>query len=188
MGDPPSEFAVLMSRVRSGDPEALQLICERYVGHIHRIVRRKLDERLRRQFDSLDFLQDVWASMVAISPDRFTFESPEQLIQYLAQMATNKVIDAHRQHLGTEKRDLNRQQVLDPASLNQVLNRQPTPSQVAVAQERWENLVNGLNPTQRSVVELLRQGHTYTEIGNRLNIHPKAIQRLVNLLSKRLET
>ena len=63
--------------------------------------------------------------------------------------------------------------------------RQPTASQTAAAGERWDELVGGLNPTHRQVLEMLRDGYTHAEIGLRLGFHKKTVQRLLQRLEGR---
>jgi DNA-binding CsgD family transcriptional regulator len=57
-----------------------------------------------------------------------------------------------------------------------------------MADERWVQLVAGLTPAQKQIVDLLRQGHTHQEISSMLGLHVKAIQRLVRKLSEQLES
>lgn len=186
MDNPNGEFARLMSRLREGCPEALQELCDRFGRHIRRAIRRKLHQQLRRQYDSLDFVQDVWASVLAVAPGKFTFQTEEELVGYLSQMAANKVIDTIRERMQTSKRNLDREEPLR-RSTNNIIGPSPTASQLAIADERWEQLVAGLTPIQRQIVDLIHQGHSYVEIGRFLNINPKAIQRLVRQLVERGE-
>ena len=69
------EFALLMQSVREGSQEAARTLFERYGPHIRRVVRRKLHQKLRPQFDSVDFVQDVWASFFAQQGRQASFES-----------------------------------------------------------------------------------------------------------------
>ncbi len=186
MSDSDSEFDRLMARLREGNREALEEMCLRYGGHIRQAIRRKLHQRLRRQYDSVDFLQAVWASFIAVPPEEYKFESSEQLVMYLSRLASNKVVDALRNRLETAKNDINREATKPPGA-DSLAAPQATASQVAIADERWEQLLQGLTPNQRQVVELLHQGHTYEEIGARLNIHPKVIQRLIRKLAERID-
>jgi RNA polymerase sigma-70 factor (ECF subfamily) len=196
MSDLQVEFTLLMERVRAGSPEAARELFDRYSGHVRRVVRRKLHQRLRPQYDSLDFLQAVWASFFAESLERYTFTAPEELIGFLSQLAYNKVVDAFRQRVQTAKHNLNRTysleredgRSLDPeCSADDLSVRQPTPSQVAIANERWERLLQGQPPQYRQILELLRQGHTHREIADRLGLHPKTIQRLLQKLTQRVD-
>ena len=68
--------------------------------------------------------------------------------------------------------------------------RNPSPSAVAIAKERWDLLLAKQNATVRAVVELRLQGVSFVEIAERLQIHErtarKAIERLTEILE--LET
>jgi RNA polymerase sigma factor (sigma-70 family) len=175
-----------MGRVRAGDTAAVQTLCERYGQHVLRAVRRKMHQRLRIRYDSQDFTQAVWASILAVSPDRFTFANPEELVRYLARMASNKVVDVYREQNGPT-RDVSRERPLDASGAPVADRRASTPSQVAIADERWEQLLSQVAPAHRAVVQMLRDGHTYLEIAERLHVHTKTIQRIVRNLSERLD-
>ena len=63
-------------------------------------------------------------------------------------------------------------------------SRNATPSQVAVANEEWERLLEGQPAHYRLALELLRRGHTHAETAARLGLNPKQIQRLVQKLNR----
>jgi RNA polymerase sigma-70 factor (ECF subfamily) len=153
---------------------------ERYGEYIRRVIRRRLDPRLRPQYDSLDFVQSVWASVLQLPADRCTFATAEDLIGFLVRVAYNKVIDAYRRQLGTLKRDATREQPLGDGSVG---GPEPTPSQVAMAEECWEQLLDGQPEEGRRVLELLRQGYTHQEIADRLSVSVRTIHRLLRKLS-----
>lgn len=54
-----TEFSLLMARVQSGDQQAATEVVQRYGEAILRVVRRRLDQRLRPEYDSIDFLQET---------------------------------------------------------------------------------------------------------------------------------
>src|SRR5947209_4307143 len=103
MSDDDQEFQALIQRLREGDAEAARTVYERYGEDIIRVVRRRLSRKLRSKFDSLDFVQDVWASFFARRPPENIFASPEALFAFLARVAQHKVIEATRQRLQTQK-------------------------------------------------------------------------------------
>src|SRR6516164_4549755 len=146
------DFERLMAGVRQGSPEAVREFVERCGPHVLRIVRRRLRPNLRRRFDSTDFMQSVWVSFFSQARDeRFKFDRPEALMTYLAQMAHNKVLDESYDQ-SSRKRDITRENSLDGSAAflaGQVTSRLPTPSQVAVAQETYARLVDGLDERQR---------------------------------------
>jgi RNA polymerase sigma factor (sigma-70 family) len=178
-------FARLMERMRSGCPDAARELFDRYSPYIRKAVRRLLHQRLRTQYDSLDFTQAVWLSFFTVPRDRYTFDTPDDLIGFLARVACNKVTEVFRQRLQTDKHNLNREVPLgedDRERPAEPSARQPTPSQVAMANERWERLLAGQPDHFRRVLELRRQGHTHREIARKLGVHAKVIQRLLRKL------
>jgi RNA polymerase sigma factor (sigma-70 family) len=184
------EFAALMERVRAGSQEAARELYDRYSDAVRRVVRLRLEERLRRQYDSADFVQSVWFSFFRTPAQDYTFPTPEALVAFLAQMASNKVSDTRRKSLGTQRRGDGREESLDatPApGQDQVLGETlaaptHTPSQYIMANERWQHLVDGLPPGHRRILEMLREGHSYAEIADLLGMDRKIIQRLINRL------
>jgi RNA polymerase sigma-70 factor (ECF subfamily) len=188
MSLPEDDFRQLMTRVRAGSEEAARELFDRYSGHISRVVRRRLHRRLRTQYDSLDFLQAVWASFFALPLDQYTFAHPKDLVRFLARMAYNKVVDVTRRRFGTFKYNINCELPIAEASgrpADQVAVHQPTPSQEVMAEERWEQLLEGLTPPFRRVLELLREGYTHKMIAQELGFHPKMIQRFLRQLADR---
>src|SRR5579871_2901574 len=158
MDDAPDDFGSLMRRVREGCPEAAREVFDRFSPHVRRVVRRHLAQRLRRQYDSHDFLQAVWASFFTTPADRYAFDRPEDLVNFLARVATNKVVDAFRSRTATQKNDVGREESARPMTdAADPPGREPTPSQLAIAEERWELLLRGQSPEYRRVLELFRQ-------------------------------
>jgi RNA polymerase sigma factor (sigma-70 family) len=164
---------------------------DRYSEAVRRVVRRWLEERLRRHYDSADFVQSVWASFFHVPAVDYTFDTPDALVAFLSRMAYNKVVSATRKRLGTQRRGNGNEVSLDTppredqTPLGQALPApQHTPSQYAMAGERWEELVRNLPLGHRRILELLREGHSHTEIADRLGIDRKAIQRLLNRLEE----
>lgn len=179
-----NEFEGLMERIRNGDAEAGRILFERYGKEIQMIVRHRLHRRLRSQFDSLDFAQDAWASFFDIPPDRYTFQTPEELIAFLAHLARRKLIDAHRQRFQGAKRNLDRVYRIQPNE-NEPPARQPTPSQFALAEDEWERMLLNKPPKLRKALELLRAGYAHHEIISMLGIHPRMLQRLIQSLNEK---
>lgn len=175
----------LLEQARGGCPRAARELFDQYGPAVQRVVRRRLQPQLRRQYDSDDFVQSAWASFFT-SPREWAFATPEELVAFLSGVAYNKVVEKARQRLGTLRYDLNREVPL-PSPDDQLPAPTPTPSQHAQADERWQGLVEGLPPGHRRMLELLRDGHTHEEIAAHLRVDPKTIYRLVKRLEKRLE-
>jgi RNA polymerase sigma factor (sigma-70 family) len=185
MRDVPSEFADLMERVHEGSQDAAWQLLERYGPHVKRYVRRSLNQEMRSKFDSLDFAQVVWASFFR-EPERFRrLDSPTALLAYLASLARNKVIGTRRQMTSLKK---NRNQEMAFGEMEEEITVRcatpdPSPSSVAMARERWHQLVDDQPESVRRIVELRFMGATFAEIAEQLNINErtarKALERLV---------
>src|SRR5262245_4115649 len=94
------DFAELMQRLAAGSPDAADELYTLFGGHVRRIIRQRLGPQLRREFDSLDFLQDVWASFFA---EPRVFRLPSDLTAFLFSVARHKVTDKVRQRVRTQK-------------------------------------------------------------------------------------
>jgi RNA polymerase sigma-70 factor (ECF subfamily) len=185
MQEHPEEFTSLMQRVRAGSQEAAQLLVEQYGNHILRVVRRMLHRKLRSKFDSLDFQQDVWASFFADQPQK-SFDRPEALAAFLAKVARNKVLMAYRKRCRFQRHNVNREHSLDGSAACQAGNvaaREPTPSQLAVAQEQWEQLLQGHPPRHQRILILVRQGYTQQQIAQELGVDERTVRRVVRKLT-----
>jgi RNA polymerase sigma factor (sigma-70 family) len=186
MGDERSEFQTALDAVRAGSPDAVSRLIEVYGPHIRRVVRRRLDQRLRSKFDSLDFVQMVWASFFRDPAEIGDLRQPEDLIRYLSGMARNKLISEHRRRIKTRKYDVQRELPLHDAQWErqQAQRGPPTPSQVAMARERWERLLHDQPERDRQIMQLRAQGVTYVEIGRQLGIHERTVREVIRRLSR----
>ena len=182
---------MLMDAMAEGSEDAAWQLTELYTPHIMRAVRSSLPKRIRTKVDSQDFVQSVWASILLKRGRLAQFQNPEQFIGYLAAMAKNKVVDKYR-HFRTQKKDVYSEvgipafdqasPALTPNSADEgpLPASDPTPSQVAVAREGWQRLVDLSSERDRQIVSMRIQGQTYAAIANRLKVNEKTVQRALN--------
>lgn len=182
MDGPRAAFEQLLSRARAGDRSAMGELLELYRDPVLRVVRSRLHRALRRRYDSVDFVQSVWASFVQLPLENYAFATPEDFVAFLSRIAYHKVAETTRRRLGGRADDMRRETSLDApgeeAVGRHVPARLPTPSQHVIAEECWQKITRGLPPGHVGVLALLRDGHSPVEISRRLGIHPKVIQRL----------
>jgi RNA polymerase sigma-70 factor (ECF subfamily) len=173
-------FRGLLARVLEGCPGAAEQLQKEYGRHIKRVVRHRLPRQLRARFDSIDFVQDVWASFYRL-PGR-QFNEPEHLIAYLTRMAHNKVADA-TDDMRTTKRNVGREESLttgvEGVADAKVFARDGTPSEAAIGHELWEQMLEGQLPAYRLVLTMLRDGQSQTEVADRTKLSRKTIQRIL---------
>ena len=181
-----SEFRALIAQVRSGSPDAAWELVNRYGGDVQRFVRRSLHRQLRAKFDSLDFVQIVWSSFFRDPEQLSEMQRPEQLIAFLATLAKFKVIDEVRRRMQTRKYDVRREQEFHDDSKPIHSYDVPTistPSAVAIARERWQQLMAGENERVRSIVSLRLTGASFVEIAEQLQIDERTARRAIDRLT-----
>jgi RNA polymerase sigma-70 factor (ECF subfamily) len=185
MASDTDDFQTLLRGVQAGDPVATDTFCREYQRPILRVVRRTLLPQYRSRYDSLDFVNDVWASFFASPPRNVRFDDPQSLVAYLARMARNKIGEVRRRH-GTAKNDVDREKPLDVVARTALGGGLPapdaTPSQIVGAEDEFQQMLRDRSPVHRGILKLLREGMTYREIADRLNTNEKTIQRLIRRL------
>lgn len=197
---PTVQFSELMSGVSAGSEAAVWQLAETYTPYIIRAVRASLPKSVRLRLDSQDFAQMLWASLLLGDADLTRLKSPEQLIAYLARAAKNKVIDATRHYLDTQKQDMSREQRLD--DLRQPVKgqrthrdeippptaRDPSPSNYAMVRERWAQVLAETSERDRRILQLRLRKYTFDAISQEMKIDEwtarRAMQRLIETFSE----
>jgi RNA polymerase sigma factor (sigma-70 family) len=184
----PGEFPRLVERLRAGDPAAADTLYRQYAPGLRLAIRRRLHSHLRARFDSLDFVQDVWASFLALPPDRLTFDSPEALVGYLHRVAAHKVTDTTRREVGRDGKPAPVREVsLDGGPGDQPAHPTAgtaTPSQWAIADEELDRLVRRLPAGYQEIVHRLREGYTQDDIARMANVSLRTVNRVVRRLKE----
>src|SRR4051812_33208761 len=176
----------LLARIRDGDEEAARELLSRYESKVRLVVRRQLPRLLRSRFDSLDFLQSVWGSFfrrIQTGPNDLMEE--QNLITFLAWAARNKVIDEYRKAC-TKKQDKSREQPLSGVGDAEAgLAGGDPPSQLAQARETFDRLRDLLPEDRRVILEMRAAGHSCKEIGERMGVSERTVQRALEDLRAR---
>ena len=183
------DIPAFLGRIRAGDEEAARELLVRYEAEVRLVVRRQLPRLLRSRFDSLDFLQSVWGSFfrrVRTGPS--DFEDSRHLVAFLARAAKNKVIDEYRR-AASRKQDMSREEPLwsDGTRARDVAANTDSPSEVAQAREVFGRLREQLPEDRRTILELKAEGLSSRDIGERLGISERTVQRVIEDLRRRTE-
>jgi RNA polymerase sigma factor (sigma-70 family) len=181
MAEDDEKFAGLMRRVLAGDKDAAHELHASYGHHSLHAVRKRLHQRMRSKFDSIDFVQDVWASFFTDIPERYTFETPEDLVAFLTTMARNKVSQAFRTRMQRQKYNVNRETPLDnvPSGADRFPSAQQTPSEIMMEGEEWDQFLEQQPLVYRRILLLLRDGRTSATIAEELGISQRTVNRVV---------
>jgi RNA polymerase sigma-70 factor (ECF subfamily) len=178
-----------LKRIQAGDEGAARELLQRYESEVRLVVRRQLPRLLRSRFDSLDFLQSVWGSFfrrMRSSPTEF--EDSRHLVAFLARAAKNKVIDEYRR-AASQKQDMHREEPLwgDRDRVREVADTNDSPSELAEAHETFGRLRELVPEEKRSILELKAEGYSSKDIGERLGISERTVQRVLEELRRRVE-
>ena len=188
-----ADLVDLIARARAGDEIAAKDLLGRFEDEVRMVVRGRLPKALRSQFDSMDFVQAVWTSVLTKDgPDLARFDNSRRLMGYLAAVARNKIFAEHRRRTQTHKYDLKREEPLYIRKGNREVPREvpapdPSPSQDAQAHDCLAQLLDGRTALERQVVDLRRRGLTFDEIAERLGIHESAVRRILDGIRQRME-
>lgn len=171
-----SDFQAALLRASQGSEEDVRRLIADYGPHIQRVVRRRLDVRMRSKFDSLDFVQMVWASFFRERDGLGRFQTAADLIRFLVSMARNKVVDEERRRIFGAKYNALRER---PISDEEPQAVDGTPSQIAMARERWSLLMSDESDRDRDVLRLRMSGASYEEISRQLGIHERTVRKII---------
>jgi len=185
--DDDSDLPAFLGRIQAGDGEAARELLTRYEAEVRLVVRRQLPRLLRSRFDSLDFLQSVWGSFFRrVRTGPADFEDSRHLVAFLARAAKNKVIDEYRR-AASRKQDVHREEPLwgDGPRADDVPAQTDSPSEVAQAHEAFDRLRSLLPEGKRAILDLKAEGLSSRDIGDRLGVSERTVQRVLEDLRRR---
>jgi RNA polymerase sigma-70 factor (ECF subfamily) len=180
----PEPLETLLDRMCSGDPRAAEQVFVAYEAQLRRLVRRQLSRRLRAKFDSLDVVQSVWAHVLNdFQQGGCRITSTTHLRNFLVRVTRNCLTDRLRHY----RTALACEEPLTEAALTAAAApHQPRPSEVAQANELWDNLLAVCPPAHHPVLELKRQGLPLAEIATRTGLHADSIRRILRKLARQV--
>lgn len=191
MSNQMQHFQELMEKWAEGCSKAAEEIIDLYSPYILRAVRIALPQKIRSKVDSMDLVQSIWLSLLTMDQEKMNFQTPEQFIGFLSAMTRNSVCDRFRAFTTTQARSVQVEQRWDtcteskdskglrveiPAHLT-VSDRHPSPSQIAIWNEKWSRFSNESDERDRSIVSLRMDGLSYIAIAEKLEIGEKTVRR-----------
>ena len=180
----------LVALAKGGNQAALNQLCCVYSERVRRIIRFRLNRKLRSKLDSVDVVQDVLLLAMGGLKD-FTYRNEGDFLRWLSRIAENKLRDIFDE-FHADKRDIRKEipfkeqrrtagsagwGVLGPM-------RVATPSVIMRKKEaldRLEKALDELKPEYKEVVVLKRiEGLSHAEIAERLGKSAKAVSMLLS--------
>lgn len=159
------ELSGLLERAAGGDRAAVDELFSRYSKRLKRMVRLRLSRHLQGRVDDSDILQEAYLE-AGKRLREYMRDRPLPFFLWLRHVAGQKLIDAHRRHLGAQMRDascelsLHRGPMPAASSVSlaaHLLGRLTSPSQAAIKAEtrlRVQEALNAMDPLDREVLAL----------------------------------
>jgi RNA polymerase sigma-70 factor (ECF subfamily) len=183
-------FAELMTSLRDGDPQAAEAVWERFARRLTALAATRLPDVLRGKADPEDIIQSVFKSFFARHADaRLSVDSWDNLWTLLTVLTVRKC--GHRvQHFQAACRDVRRETPpTDPDTSNpawEVAAPEPTPAEAVLLAETLNDLLQGLKPEHRTIVQLRLQGYTIEEISQLAGCTERTAYRVLEKVRARL--
>jgi RNA polymerase sigma factor (sigma-70 family) len=172
----------LLEKLCSGDVTAAEQVLLAYEPYLRQVVRHQIPKRLRAKFDSRDVLQSVWVNLLqGFREARWQFANADQLRDFLLQVTRNRCIDLCRHFLPSVSRER-------PLAAGRDLPApsQPSPSDIAQADDLWEHILDCCPPPHHELIRLKAQGLPLTEIALQTGLHEGSVRRILRTIARNL--
>jgi RNA polymerase sigma-70 factor, ECF subfamily len=176
----------LLDRAGHGDVVARHELLERFRQYLRSLIAVRLDRRVARRVDASDIVQEALAD-ASERMDDYLRARPLPFLDWLRRLARDRVVDAHRRHLGSLRRSVARERAtseMTDASVAELGRRllapDTSPSNRLDRRERFERIAAALAKLQdrdREVLVMwyLEQRNTH-EIANTLGITERGVR------------
>jgi len=153
----------ILQGISSGSVEALAEFLKTNERPLMAFISRRLGDAMRKKVEVEDVFQDVSAQAISsITPE---LPGEREPFSWLCQIAERKIVDAHRHHFQTQKRDAGKERPLQTGSssddgggmVNMLVNSMTTPSAAFsrnAREARLHEALAELNDNQREAIRL----------------------------------
>jgi RNA polymerase sigma-70 factor (ECF subfamily) len=193
----------MLRHAAAGDPQAVNELFTLYRERLRAMVRLRLNRHLQGRVDPSDVLQEAYLEICKHLTD-YLHAPTLPFFLWLRHITGQKLIAVHRQHLGAQMRDADREVSLYRGALPQassaslaaqLMGRFTSVSQAAIRAElqiRVQEALNGMDPIDREVLalrhfEMLTNAETAQVLGIKKsaasNRYIRALERLKDILS-----
>ena len=182
---PDSSNDMLVERLSQGESSVLAELFASCRNRLKQMVSFRMDRRLNGRVDPSDILQEAYIDATQ-RVDHFLKIYPQMSIYvWLREVTTQRLIDVHRKHLGTQKRNvdnevsINRRGSQTSTSLAvHLVGHLTSPSQIAIKLElmnKLEEALDGMDAIDREVLALRHfEELTNNEVAEVLDIQKSA--------------
>jgi RNA polymerase sigma-70 factor (ECF subfamily) len=174
-------------QLRDGDPDAAEVLFDRYALRLVRVAEQHLSRRLAGRLDGEDVVQSVFRTFFRrAEAGEFRIDTSEQLWRLLVRITVLKARAKARHHTAG-LRDATAE-VGEGASgiVAGVPDGEPGPTEAVALVDQIEALLRGLPHAYARVLELRLAGDSVTEVAERLGLSRQGVHRMLGLLRDRL--
>jgi RNA polymerase sigma-70 factor (ECF subfamily) len=186
---PDSDSKNLVARWRDGDQQAAAELYRRYASRLIALARGQLPGKLAGRIDPEDVVQSVYRTFFAdAQEDRFSLQRGGDLWQLLVAITIHKVYDHLKWHRRA-KRTVEREIRLgdDNRVQDHLVTHEPSPVEALALLDQVQQVMRGLDPLTRRILELRLQGHNLEEIAVATSRSQRSVIRALNAVKASLE-
>jgi RNA polymerase sigma factor (sigma-70 family) len=182
--DPEKEMDDLLRRLSTGEPEAVARFLERYQRQILRHIELNLRSRgklcargAQNGFDAQSvFISTVRSFLDRLKQGGLRFDDPNKVIAYLKTTSSHKIL--------TRLRAPSQHKSLDAAE--SIADPSPSPVDLLANNSLKDRLLDGIDPVDRTILQLRAEGFTIREIAEAVNMTPATVHRRLQKVINRL--
>jgi RNA polymerase sigma-70 factor (ECF subfamily) len=194
----PLSFDEIFAQLRQGDEAAATQVFQRFSRQLLALADHRLRGSLRQKVDAEDVVQSVFRTFFSrLSKGQFTVGGWESLGGLLTRITVRKC-GKWMDYYHAEARNLDREwsppQAGSDSDQNQsgrvgweFLDRQPSPSEVAVLTETVQEMLRGLDEREQQIITLSIQGHAVGDIIQQTGCTQSKVYRLLRMIRERLQ-
>lgn len=154
----------LLQNSLSGKEAGLNEVLLKHRDRLKRMIALRMNNKLQGRLDASDVVQDTFVE-AARALDAYLADPKLPVFLWLRHLAGEKLIQAHRRHLGAQKRNAEREQRIfggTPAATSmslaiQLAGKMTSPSKIVEKKEATDQLMEaleGMNDVDREILTL----------------------------------
>ena len=179
-----AEYDRLMANVRKGSEGALAELFRHLNPLVCNTIRKHMPAQMRKSFETADLGQVAWGTLFRHRSRLNRCQSPRDLEAFIATVTFNKLRVEMRKRLTQKRHNVKGEMRLD--HMRQPLSKDPSPSQVVMAREKWSHVLRGQPEHYQEIIRLVIEGHRSKEIAVKLGLEAGSVRRIRRTIIKGL--
>ena len=179
-----AEYDRLMANVRKGSEGALAELFRHLNPLVCNTIRKHMPAQMRKSFETADLGQVAWGTLFRHRSRLNRCQSPRDLEAFIATVTFNKLRVEMRKRLTQKRHNVKGEMRLD--HMRQPLSKDPSPSQVVMAREKWSHILRGQPEHYQEIIRLVIEGHRSKEIAGKLGLEAGSVRRIRRTIIKGL--